>query len=458
MKSVIAGWILLGTPFPLPAEDPVYSRDIAPILNQHCVICHRPNDVAPMSLMTYKEARPWAAAIRQAVITRTMPPWHADPHVGQFANDARLSETDISTINAWAKSGAKEGDPALTPPPPQLPEGWHIKPDKILTFPEPHLVHASTADEYAYIYVPTHFTEDMWVQAAEVLPGDKRVVHHSTVSVMKPNQLPKQLLPSGEALIPREDKYRYGTGKVMHIRPEVPVQDDGCAAAGGGALPGEDPQPGSFLSIFLPGHGAEVRPPGYAIKVPAGAVLQFQTHYSNRTGKDIVDSTKIGLVFAKSPVEHEILQYEIWNNMFALTPGDANHRVTSCFTLDRDVMALAYTAHMHFRGKSMMTEATFPDGHKQVLFSVPHYDFRWQETYMLKDPEFIPKGTRLMTTAYFDNSANNPLNPDPTRRIRWGEPSDEEMMGFWLSFTPAKAAANPLNAAARSKSSELKQQ
>lgn len=415
-----------------------FYKDVAPILYQHCVACHRPDNIAPMSLLSYAEARPWAAAIREAVLKRTMPPWHADPHYGEFSNDSRLSQHDLDTIALWVKEGAPGGNPADAPAAPVFPEGWHIKPDVILPIPEGHAVPSAATDEYAYIYVPTNFKEDKWVKVAEVLPGDRRIVHHATVSVANPGSVPKDL-PPGEVRRGKSGKYRYSTGAVLHIRPEVPVVNDGCSVPGGGALPGETPRPGDFVSIYLPGHVPEVRPDGYAIKIPAGAVLQFQIHYSNRTGHEAADRTSIGLVFAKQPVEHRIQQYEIWNNTFEIEPGDPAARVTSCFTLDRDVLALAYTGHMHYRGKSIKTEATFPDGRSEVLFSVPKYDFRWQETYMLKQPRLLPKGTRLVTTAYFDNSANNPLNPDPKQRIRWGEPSNEEMMGFWLAFTDAQA-------------------
>jgi hypothetical protein len=166
--------------------------------------------------------------------------------------------------------------------------------------------------------------------------------------------------------------------------------------------------------------------------------LQFQVHYSNHTGDDVKDRTSIGLVFAREPVKHEIAQYEIWNDLFLIPPNDANHRVTSCYTLPKDVTALAYTAHMHFRGKSMATEAIYPDGRHEVILNVPHYDFRWQETYFLKHQFLLPKGTKLVTSAYFDNSFDNAQNPDPSRAIRWGEPSDEEMMGFWLQFADPK--------------------
>jgi hypothetical protein len=416
-------------------KDVTFNKDVAPILFQRCVTCHRPGNIAPMSLLSYKEARPWATALREAVVTRKMPPWHADPRYGHFANDARLSDHDIAVIDAWAKSGAREGNPADLPRTPDDPQGWHIHPDVILPIPNPHVAKSADSDEYAYIYVATNFTEDKWVSVAEVMPGDRAVVHHATVSVVS-EERQKNVVP-GQTRTGSSSKYRYSTGAVLHIRPEVPIEDDGCASPGGGALPGETPKPGNFLAIFLPGHVPEVRPDGYAIKVPAGGVLQFQIHYHNQTGHDVADRTSIGLVFAKAPVQHRIQQYEIWNNTFAIPPGAANHRVTSCYTLDRDVIALAYTGHMHYRGKSIRTEAVFPDGSRDVLFSVPHYDFRWQETYMLQTPRLLPKGTRLVTTAYFDNSVNNPLNSDASKQIRWGEPSDEEMMGFWLAFTDA---------------------
>ena len=385
-----------------------------------------------MSLMTYSDARPWAAAIRQAVVQRVMPPWHADPHVGEFMNDPRLSTEDISTIDAWVKEGAKEGDPKDLPPAPVYRDNWHIKPDIILSIPET-TVAAGNQDDYEYIYVPTHFTEDKWIQAAEVVPGDRRVVHHATVSVISADEVQK--LEDSHGGAEKLDQFHFRTGKVNHTKPDAPVSDDGCKDAADPAIKyystgGVNHVP----AIYLPGHLAEVRPPGYALKIAAGSYLQFQVHYSNRLNQEVKDRTSIGLVFAKEPVTHEVAQYEIWNNWFLVPPGDGNHKVTSCFTLPKDVTAVAYTAHMHFRGKSMTTEAFYPDGHSEVLFNVPKYDFRWQETYFLKHQFLMPKGTRLVTTAYFDNSANNPLNPDPSKTIRWGEPSNEEMMGFWLAY------------------------
>jgi len=416
-----------------------YTKDVAPILQKHCVACHRPNDIAPMSLMTYDEVLPFARMIRESVVQRKMPPWHADPAFGEFTNDTRLAEADIATIVAWVKVGAKRGEGTEKPAGEVLAPGWHIKPDVVLTTPE-FAVPRTMQDDYEYVYVATNFTEDKWVQAAEVLPGDRRVVHHATVSVVDQAEAAKHLQeqPKADA---GEDKYHYRTGKVLHLRPDAPVIDDGCSAPDGGGIPGES---SGYLNIvpgiYLPGHLAETRPPGYALRIPAGSYLQFQIHYSNHHGIDVEDRTSIGLVLAREPVQHEIGQYEIWNNMFLIPANDDNHRVTSCFTLPKDVLVVAYTAHMHFRGKNMLTKAIYPDGHEEVLLYVPHYDFRWQETYFLKKQFLLPKGTKLMTVAYFDNSKNNFQNPDPSKALRWGEPSDEEMMGFWLQFADPKPA------------------
>ena len=420
------------------APGPTFNKDVAPIFYKNCVSCHHPNDIAPMSLLTYREARPWAAAIRQAVLRRVMPPWHSDPNVGHYLNDPRLSDSDIATIDAWTKQGAKEGDPKDLPAAPSFHAGWHINPDTVITIPAT-TVAAGNLDDYEYIYVPTNFTEDKWIQAAEVLPGDRRVVHHATVSVVSADSVPHL---QQSHVDDKQDQYHFRTGKVNHVKPDAPVSDDGCTAPQNSKEPqGSTGGVNHVPAIYLPGHGAEVRPPGYALKIAAGSYLQFQVHYSNRLDQTVTDKTSIGLVFAKAPVTHEVAQYEIWNNWFRIPPDDGNHKVTSCFVLPKDLQAVAYTAHMHFRGKSMRTEAIYPDGRTETLFNVPKYDFRWQETYFLKQQLILPKGTKLVTTAYFDNSSNNPLNPDPSQSIRWGEPSNEEMMGFWLAYadvTPRK--------------------
>jgi len=426
------------------AKEATYSKDVAPILYKNCVACHHPNDIAPMSLMNYKEVRPWATSIREKVVKREMPPWHADPKVGDFTNDPRLSEAEIGTIRTWVSGGAKEGDPKDLPPAPVFQEGWHIKPDVVFSVPE-HVASAENQDDLRYYYIPTNFTEDKWVQAAEVLPSERRVVHHAGVLVISPDEALNHREDTS-TITPGQSKFYYKTGTALHIRPEMPVVNDGCASPSGGEVSQKvldwDQEKATQLAIYLPGHGAEVRPTGYAVKIPKGSYLQFDVHYSNRLGEDLKDRTSIGLVFAKEPVKHEVEEYEMWNELFLIPPNADNHRVTRCTTVPRDVIALAYTAHMHFRGKSMTTDAIYPDGRREVLMNVPHYDFRWQETYFLKEPKFLPKGTRLEMTGYFDNSTNNPLNPDPSKAVRYGEPSNEEMIGFWLQF----AVAHPMEA------------
>src|SRR5690349_18475397 len=248
---------------PSSPKEVTYNRDVAPILNKNCVVCHRANDIAPMALTTYQETRMWARPIRDAVVQRKMPPWHADPNVGDFSNDPRLTDEEIATIDAWVRTGAREGDPKDLPQAPIFPTGWHIKPDVVLTIPE-FIVKGSSMDDYEYIYVPTNFTEDRWVQAAEVMPGDRRVVHHATVSVIAADEVAKKEEENSKSDA-GVDKYHYRTGKVLHLRPDAPVVDDGCSSPDGGGVPGES---SGYLNIvpgiYLPGHLAETRPAGYA--------------------------------------------------------------------------------------------------------------------------------------------------------------------------------------------------
>ncbi|MBA0085880.1 MAG: hypothetical protein HRJ53_12855, partial [Acidobacteria bacterium Pan2503] len=283
----VGGWCSLlleaGNEGPAPQKEITYSKDVAPVLYKNCVMCHRPNDIAPMSLLTYEEVLPFAGLIRQSVDQRKMPPWHADPSVGEFMNDARLSDADIRTIDEWVKGGMKKGDPKDMPSAPAFEPGWHIKPDVIFTIPE-FLVPKTAQDDYEYIYVATNFSEDKWIQAGEVLPGDRRVVHHATVSVIDQAEYAKHLAEHAKENA-GVDEYHYRTGKVLHLRPDAPVIDDGCAAPDGGGIPGHS---SGYLNIvpaiYLPGHMPEVRPPGYALRIPAGGYLQFQVHYSNHHG------------------------------------------------------------------------------------------------------------------------------------------------------------------------------
>lgn len=420
-----------------------FTKDVAPIFFKNCVACHRPNDIAPMSLLSYKDARPWARSIKEKVVTREMPPWHADPHYGDFENNPRLSESDVSTIAAWVDQGAKEGDPKDMPPVPNFSESWEIgNPDLVLSMPKEHTVEAEGADDYIYFRVPTNFKEDRWIQAAEFRPGNKRVVHHAVVFIETPDMfeaakslarrrgLSDEALASAPSVIEASSHRIFQKeGTVSRVKMDAPVINDGCSDPRGGSLGGSA---GSLiLCVYAPGRNADVWPVGTAKRVPAGANVVFQMHYSKTTGKPEKDRTSLALVFAKGPVKKEILSHDITNFFFQIPPGADNHEVTACYTFQRDAELVNYMPHMHVRGKDMKYEAIYPDGRRETLLSVSPYNFNWQTLYKLKKPVSIPKGTKIVVTAHFDNSAKNKYNPDPARAVRFGEPTyDEMLVGF----------------------------
>ena len=377
---------------------PTFSRDIAPILQKNCVGCHRAGEAAPMSLQTYKQARPFAAAIREAVTLRKMPPWYADSHYGTFANDRSLSQGDIDTLVAWAKNGAPEGNPKDLPAPPEFVEGWGIgKPDMVLEMPASFDVPATGVVDYQYVLVPGKFTEDTWVQMSEVRPGDRSVLHHVIAFVR-----------------PRGSKWLEG------IQPGIPfVPKDGERGNG------------QFLVGYAPGMPAEILPEGRAKLIRAGSDIVFQMHYTPN-GKATTDRSKIGLVFAKGPVKERIFTLAVTTEDFAIPPGESNYKVQSDFEFGADAKVVEMMPHMHLRGKDFEFEAIYPTGERQILLRVPHYSFSWQLTYYPKSDIVMPKGTILRCTAHYDNSANNPYNPDPTKLVKYGDQSwDEMMFGFF---------------------------
>ena len=358
-----------------------FNKDVAPIFFKNCAECHRAGEIAPMSLMSYKEARPWAKSIKEKVINREMPPWHADPHYGEFSNDRRLSQKDVDTIVAWVDGEAKEGDRKDLPPAPKFADGWNIgKPDKIFYLPEEYSVPATGVVAYKYFSVPTNFKEDMWVQAAEIRPGSRAVVHHIIVFVQGGREQQRLLV---------------------------------------GYAPGEQPA---------------VMSKGLARKIPAGSNLVFQVHYTP-TGTEAKDRSYVGLIFAKEPPEKELVTRPVMNMKFAIPPGDPNYRVESTYTFTENAHIHSLMPHMHLRGKDFEYRVTYPDGTSKVILSVPKYDFGWQSYYMLKEPVAAPKGTRLDCVAHFDNSEKNKHNPDPTKEVLWGDQTWEEMMIGWMSFT-----------------------
>ncbi len=368
------------------ADGPVtYSRDVAPLLNRRCVACHRPGEAAPFSLTSYKHATSWAETIREVVADGRMPPWHANPAHGRFANDPRLTDAEKQTLTAWADAGCPEGNPADLPTPPTFPDGWAVAPDAVYELPKPIEIPATGVVEYQYVSVDPGFTRDVWVRAAEVRPGNRAVVHHVTVFLQPPE-----------------------------------LAANGLVGTPGGL--------GSFcLVAYAPGTPALTLPAGMAKRIPAGWRLYFALHYTP-TGKPESDRTRLGLVFADAAeVRHEVATQIVQDEDFEIPPHAAEFRLERGRRLDRDVRLLALFPHMHLRGRSFRYEALYPDGRREVLLDVPRYDVGWQHRYVLAEPKRLLAGTEVRCSAVYDNSAANPLNPDPTATVRAGQQTTDEM-------------------------------
>ncbi len=371
------------------ASAPTFTKDVAPIFFKNCAECHRPGEIAPMSLMNYKEVRPWAKAIREKVVKREMPPWHADPQHGDWANDKRLSQKELDTIVAWIDGGAAEGNPKDLPSAPKFAKGWQIgEPDLVIQMPEEFTVPAEGAVPYIYLTVPSNFTEDKYITAMEARAGDLSVVHHIVIYARDPKgSAPK-----------RQD---IGTG---------------------------------LLGALSPGNTPFIAQPGTAKLIKAGSNIVFQMHYTP-SGKVTKDRSMIGLKFAKWPVEKVITTTAAWDTRFAIPPNAENYEVRASFTAEEDIDIISLMPHMHLRGKDYLYRATYPDGRTETLLSVPRYDFGWQVYYYPKKAIRLPKGTKIEGIAHYDNSTKNPQNPDPTKSVRFGEQTWEEMMNGFFDYT-----------------------
>jgi hypothetical protein len=343
-----------------------------------------------------------------------------------------------------------EGNPKDLPPTPTFTDGWTIgKPDMIIKVPE--YTYKAGNDEYQYFDVPTNFTEDKYVQFAEARPGNRKIVHHIIAFIQAPGGMNLVGLSNEErnkkmdVMLKNPNSPFYRDGFLMRLKPEQPVVDDGCDPNGRRGGGGGD----NILTGYAPGHNADIFAPGTGRKIPAGSIIRFQMHYSNQTlGGNAVekDESMIGLIFSKEPPKNLVTTNSIGNILFKIPAGAENHKVTACRTVKRDTTIYSLMPHMHLRGKSMKYEAFYPDGKSEVLLNVPKWDFGWQTNYLLKEPKKMPAGTRLMVTAIFDNSKNNKFNPDPTKDIRYGEPTyDEMMLGFmdFVTENPTLAQVDP---------------
>jgi hypothetical protein len=419
-----------------PPATPTFAKDVAPIFYKNCTVCHRPGEIAPMSLLTYSDARPWIRSISTEVARGAMPPWHADPSHGEFLNDRRLSDAEKETILKWVAAGAPEGNAADLAPQPVYPEGWAIgKPDAVFALGEEYPVPDSGTVDYKYFEVPTNLTEDRWIQAFEVKPGTPAVVHHVIVYARAPRrERPAGAPPAGQngGAPPAR---RQGP---FSFAPGMDEPDSVKASAAHQETPNDRPFPqggtGSFVGGFTPGQGVRVFQPGTALKLPAGSTLVFQMHYT-ANGKAAVDRTRIGFVFAKEPPKQEVIIAALVNANFTLPAGASSTRVDAEMTINQDTTLWSLLPHTHVRGRRWEIQATYPDGRSEVLLAVPNYDFNWQTDYVFKQPLKLPKGTVVRSSAWYDNSAANRTNPDPTSDVHWGEQTWEEMQFTAFTFT-----------------------
>ncbi|MBM3788609.1 MAG: cytochrome c [Acidobacteria bacterium] len=374
-----------------------YHREIAPPLQKHCQTCHRAGEAVPVTLTSYAEVRPWAKAIKQAVGSRKMPPWFADPYVGHFTNGGRMSPADLATLTAWIDQGAPEGNAKDAPLPVQFAEGWAIgQPDAVLEMPESVPVPASGTVDYTYIIVPTGFTEDKW-HFAEARPGDRSVVHHIIVFAREPGSRWLSKYPVNKAFVPR----------------------------GGGDGGGQ------FITGFAPGSPPEALREGQGKLIKAGSDLVFQMHYT-ANGKATADRSRIGMRFARTTPTQRVLTLAAVNSKFVIPPGAAAHVVDGATTLHQDTELIGLLPHMHLRGKLMEIRAACQNRKVNIFLRFPGYEFNWQLWYQLQRGKHLPAGTRIEATGTFDNSGNNRNNPDYKAEVRQGEQSWEEMMtGFF---------------------------
>ena len=382
-----------------------YHRDVQPILQERCESCHRPGQVAPFSLMTYADAKKWAAEIKEFTGSRQMPPWKAEPGHGEFVGSRRLTDTEVKTLADWVGEGAVEGNAKDAPTPKEWADGWTLgKPDLVVTMPEEYHVAATGPDDFRCFVLPTNLTEDKQVIAVEIRPGNPKVVHHvlNFIDI---------------------------TGKARELDEKDPLPGYSSGPGGIGIFPS------GSVGGWAPGNMPRYLPDGVGRTLPKGSDIVAQIHY-HKTGKPETDRTSIGLYFAKKPVQKQVRIWPLTNLGINIPPDAAHHEVTASMKVPVDVHALTITPHMHLLGKELKVTATFPDGTKKDMVWVKDWDYRWQDSYTYREPLALPKGTQLDLTAYFDNSTANPLNPNnPPKKVTFGEQTTDEMCFAFIEFT-----------------------
>jgi hypothetical protein len=360
-----------------------------------------------MPLQSYQQVRPFAAAIHELTHMKMMPPWFADPCCGRFSNDPSLTPDQLATLAAWAGTHAPKGDPRDAPAPVHWIDGWNInEPDVIFQMPVPKQIPATGDIPYQYIIIPTSFKEDRWVRMSEIRPSNRTVVHHAVAYIREPNSKWLRGAPVGVPFsaddLPTEALRRDAMWTTSDI-----------------------------LLVYAPGSLPDQWPEEFAKFVPAGSDIVLQMHYTTH-GHPTQDRTSVGLVFSKQPPNKRVLTLQLTNDRFIIPPGDPDHRVEVHGTLPNEALLLSFFPHMHLRGKTFEYTLFERGGRVRTLLRISHYNFYWQLSYRLAEPIFVPGGTTLRAVATFDNSKNNPHNPDPESAVTWGEQTWAEMMvGFF---------------------------
>jgi hypothetical protein len=389
---------------------PTFYRDVAPILEAHCISCHRPGEIAPMSLLTYNDVRPWAVSIKEAVMLRQMPPWSADAPLGHFSNDWRLNDAEIDTVRRWVEMHAPAGDPKDAPPVRAFTAGWQLgQPDMVLPLPKEQRIPGNGEDLWKFIFFEKVFTEDTWLRGLEIRPGNRKVVHHANIAVVTPVGQG----PADWSKVPED----------MEAVENQPGKLNGFSSAG--------------ILVGLPGRMFFETVDGSAVLIPKGSRIRINIHYApSRTAE--TDLTQVGLYLAKGPVEKH------WNDLHCrlltmkIPPGDASYQIEGTKPVTRAITVYQVGAHMHLRGKAYRIDAVLPDGRKIELLNVGKFNFNWQLMYDLAQPVHLPAGTVIHYLATYDNSAANPLvvkYDTPNREVTYGERTVDEMMGGFVMHT-----------------------
>jgi hypothetical protein len=446
---LLAAMTVFGTELPstsVPADQAsavTFNKDVLPILQNNCQTCHRPGGIAPMSLLTYENARPWAKAMKSAVLNKQMPPWFADPQYGEFRNAPKLTAADIRTLSAWADGGAREGNAADKPPAIEFTDGWRIKPDVVVSMPQSYTVAANGVGEIKSFIIPNPFKEDTWVSSIEIRPGDPAVVHHVIVQIPEQTFMPTVATPS--VTVCADCTTDAQTAKLQKALASAAVAFNDVPRQGGGTsysdlqakmrerMTGE----GAFTTmeaVYAPGSTPlDFRFSNSAKLVRGGKPIRLEVHYTPN-GKVTSDKTMVGFTLAKGPAQRRFVimaPEHLVDSRRPIPAGEKDFETRGELTFNQDAELVWFMPHMHLRGKDMTFRLVYPNGREETVLSAK-FNFHWQLGYEVAEPIKITKGTRMIVTAHHDNSANNALNPSPDKPAMWGEMTSQEMMLPWF--------------------------